>query len=231
MNKNSKGFADLLVIIVLAIITIGGIGYWAYKNGQIRFTRSQNNINAPSPTDLTEKDINPIPYTVLPTLLEQPQNIQGNCPSKFYFFESDDFSLCFPAGSDYYPQTIPFSVVDRKQNNVVHFGHSNITLDVTPYSWETDEDEIYSCYGDCNPPKCWYTKENITVSNFPAVRKVFRQVIGNNCGKVTEIKTIVNYGKKYHFLLNTIIAYGEDETPSLDINQFKIIEQSLKIKL
>ncbi|OGM19912.1 hypothetical protein A2714_04210 [Candidatus Woesebacteria bacterium RIFCSPHIGHO2_01_FULL_38_9] len=49
MNKNSKGIAHLSILIVLALVVVGGIGYYAYKNGQIKIP-SQNSANVTSPT-------------------------------------------------------------------------------------------------------------------------------------------------------------------------------------
>jgi len=53
VNKSSKGFVHLFVIIILALAVVGGIGYYAYKNGQIRFTPSQKQtivLPTPDPT-------------------------------------------------------------------------------------------------------------------------------------------------------------------------------------
>lgn len=36
MNKNSKGFSRIFVLITLVLFIIVGIGYWTYKNGQIK---------------------------------------------------------------------------------------------------------------------------------------------------------------------------------------------------
>lgn len=38
MNKNSKGITSLFVIIILALAIVGGLGYYAFKKGQIRST-------------------------------------------------------------------------------------------------------------------------------------------------------------------------------------------------
>ncbi len=49
MNINSKGFAHLFLLIVLALVVVGGIGYYTYKNGQIRLTPQQDQP-PPTPT-------------------------------------------------------------------------------------------------------------------------------------------------------------------------------------
>ena len=42
MNKNQKGFVHIFILIILALIVVGGIGYYAYKNGQIKVIFTQN---------------------------------------------------------------------------------------------------------------------------------------------------------------------------------------------
>jgi len=39
MNKNSKRFVHIFVLIILALVVIGGIGYYAYKNGQVKILK------------------------------------------------------------------------------------------------------------------------------------------------------------------------------------------------
>ncbi|OGM28369.1 hypothetical protein A2962_02795 [Candidatus Woesebacteria bacterium RIFCSPLOWO2_01_FULL_39_61] len=47
--KNQKGIIHLFVIIILALAVVGGIGYYAYKNGQIRLTPPQEFTSQPTP--------------------------------------------------------------------------------------------------------------------------------------------------------------------------------------
>ncbi len=51
--RGSKGFVEVLILIILALIVIGGIGYYAYKNGQMKLpnqTAPTNLTSAPDPT-------------------------------------------------------------------------------------------------------------------------------------------------------------------------------------
>src|SRR3989344_1093768 len=48
MNKYSKGFAHVFILIILGLIVVGVI-YYAYKNGQVKLTSHQKEIS-PSPT-------------------------------------------------------------------------------------------------------------------------------------------------------------------------------------
>ena len=52
--KNQKGIIHLFVIIILALAVVGGIGYYAYKNGQIK-SIPQGNL---SPTPATDETAN-----------------------------------------------------------------------------------------------------------------------------------------------------------------------------
>ena len=53
MRQNLRGFVHLFVPLILALIVFAGIGYYAYKNGQIKLT-SQNNIFPPPTINLEE---------------------------------------------------------------------------------------------------------------------------------------------------------------------------------
>jgi len=50
VSNNSKGFTQIIIPIMLAVIAIVGIGYWAYKNGQIRSIPSFSPTPTPNST-------------------------------------------------------------------------------------------------------------------------------------------------------------------------------------
>lgn len=50
MNESKKGFATFIVLLILSLIAFAGIGYFAYKNGQIRTAQNKNSLVTPSPT-------------------------------------------------------------------------------------------------------------------------------------------------------------------------------------
>ena len=50
MRKNQKGFEHIFLLIVIVLVGIGGIGYFAVKNGQIKTTSQKANLISPSPT-------------------------------------------------------------------------------------------------------------------------------------------------------------------------------------
>ncbi len=52
MNKNSKGIVSVFVLILLALVVVGGIGYYAYKNGQIRLTPRNEEASTTTPTPI-----------------------------------------------------------------------------------------------------------------------------------------------------------------------------------
>jgi len=51
--KFQKGFIHLFLLIVLALVVVGGIGFYAYKNGQLGITPSQRQISISPTPDLT----------------------------------------------------------------------------------------------------------------------------------------------------------------------------------
>ena len=58
MSKNQKGIIHVFVLIILALIVVGGIGYWVFKNGQIKPVPQ---ITAPSPTPTQDSTANQTP--------------------------------------------------------------------------------------------------------------------------------------------------------------------------
>ena len=57
MRQNLLGFAHLFVLLILALIVFTGIGYYAYKNGQIRFNLQQEQFTtSPAPTANLSRD-------------------------------------------------------------------------------------------------------------------------------------------------------------------------------
>jgi len=64
VNKNNKGFAHLFILVVLALVIFGGIGYYAYKNGQLKLIPSENQaIVSPTPTTGVDETENWKTYT------------------------------------------------------------------------------------------------------------------------------------------------------------------------
>ena len=58
------GFAHLFLILALALITFVGIGYYAYKNGQIKMSSLQNdNLTTPTPSASLAENENWNTYT------------------------------------------------------------------------------------------------------------------------------------------------------------------------
>jgi len=50
MNKQTRGISEIFVLIALALFVVIGIGYYAYKNGQIKFPPQNTTPINPSPT-------------------------------------------------------------------------------------------------------------------------------------------------------------------------------------
>ena len=52
MSRNQKGFGHFFLILIVSLIIFAGIGYYAFKNGQISFSPSEQNttFNTPTPT-------------------------------------------------------------------------------------------------------------------------------------------------------------------------------------
>lgn len=51
MDTLRKGFAHFLIVVVITILGIGAVGYYAFKNGQIKTVQKENTLNI-SPTPI-----------------------------------------------------------------------------------------------------------------------------------------------------------------------------------
>ena len=98
MSKKAKGFSEVLVIIILALIVIAGIGYFSYKNGQVKLSPRLNN---PTPIAASLSPAYSIP-TPLPinwvldkisggTLYKNSEyNFEVKFPDTFVFIKPDE---------------------------------------------------------------------------------------------------------------------------------------------
>ncbi len=50
MDKNSRGFIHIFLALLIAIVGILIVGYYAYKNGQIKIPSQNISVNSPTPT-------------------------------------------------------------------------------------------------------------------------------------------------------------------------------------
>ena len=100
MTKNSKGFVQLLLPAILVLLFVIGIGYYAYKNGQLNFT-----LNNPG---LTNKDMlsgttapitksSPFP-TSSPTTSSRPNTRICDCSWGIAADTSVEFLVISPSG-------------------------------------------------------------------------------------------------------------------------------------
>ena len=162
----------------------------------------------------------------LPLLPTPIPPIKGDCVQNLYLYENDNFSICYPYNPEnpwsFYPQVVPYNLVESKPNNVVHFGHQ---VTVIPYATETPYYDTPSCYGeDCRVIKDMVIKKTVKVSNYPAIREtVCTLPTRDGCGETQQIITTVDYGGKYPFRLSM--------EPPLNYDLYILIEQSLKIKI
>lgn len=49
MVNQSKGFIHFILVLILGLVVLAGIGYLAYKNGQIRLNSSNSPLDSPAP--------------------------------------------------------------------------------------------------------------------------------------------------------------------------------------
>ena len=105
MDKNSRGYAQFLLLLILSFVLITGIGYYAYKNGQIRFI-PQGNL---SPTPATDETANWIEYinTKHSYLVKYPENW-------IYKELNQDYVYFNPLGVSDNDQSVSITVTNNK---------------------------------------------------------------------------------------------------------------------
>src|SRR3989344_8868013 len=89
ISLHNRGFAHFFLILALALIAVVGIGYYAYKNGQIRLTPPQD--LSPSHTSQLESTANWKTYRndMLGFEFKHPDNLKVNAtsPNQIFFYE------------------------------------------------------------------------------------------------------------------------------------------------
>ena len=105
MKQNARGFVHLLVPLILALIVLAGIGYYAYKNGQIKLI-PQGNL---SPTPATDETANWIEYinTKHSYLVKYPENW-------IYKELNQDYVYFNPLGVSDNDQSVSITVTNNK---------------------------------------------------------------------------------------------------------------------
>lgn len=82
MRKNQKGFAHILIIFVIVIAAIGALGYYAYKNGQLKTIPEQKTVDTPTtiPTQIISEAL-----TSTPSKLDQTANWKTHSDNTYGF--------------------------------------------------------------------------------------------------------------------------------------------------
>ncbi len=109
MDKNLKGFATLLVILVFALITIIGIGYYSWQKGLIKTTPNQESSPTPTPDETANW--------------------------KTYVNEDNKFSFKYPVNAGVTKSKVGATIVipgDKPMFETMESGFINITFESLP---------------------------------------------------------------------------------------------------
>ncbi|OGM24371.1 hypothetical protein A2627_05505 [Candidatus Woesebacteria bacterium RIFCSPHIGHO2_01_FULL_39_28] len=161
MNKNSKGFVQIIIPIILTLVVLTGIGYFALKNGQTRLPDGRVKIN-PSQN----------PVIISPTSTPQDQPSNGNITSwKTYTNTKYGFEFKYP---------FQYSVTTNPKVEGFNLKINLYTSDQKPeFPSEIfiNEKELLTYYGfPINPEDVAYLNE-IGLEN---IKKNFGQEIGGS---------------------------------------------------
>src|SRR3989344_4320216 len=125
--KNQKGFAHFFLILTLTLIAVVGIGYYAYKNGQIKLTPSKEQV---SPTPTSESTANWKTYT------NTKYAFSFKYPPNLYLRKDSthDFAGFLTDPNKNSSQRLIVTVLSNPQNlNLEEFDTQNKPI---PYDWE-----------------------------------------------------------------------------------------------
>lgn len=89
-NRLTSGFAHLIVVILIVIIGIGALGYFAYKNGQVKISTE---TTSSSPTSQQNPSLSPTRIVVQKTTLTSDPTANW----KTYNDSNNQFSFKYPA--------------------------------------------------------------------------------------------------------------------------------------
>ena len=127
MKNYSKGFVQIFILIILVLVGVGGIGYYAYKNGQIKFPPQNTTPINPSPT--------PDPTAVWKVYNDPEGKFSFKYPDRFVIATENKKEVVFAFSNANAPiaQLRPFTV------------RSYLSLDFTKLSNCIDQGHKYPC--------------------------------------------------------------------------------------
>lgn len=207
MDKVIKGFAEIIIIIILASLIVGGIGYYAYKNGQVDLFPPQNHTIPPTPNKLANW-----------------KTFDGN---KFQVSYPPDWILRRPSINDH---IIIFSFEPTKDAQKLLQG-DGIRLEVYPQEYDQTNgknfEEVVNLYN-----KIYMTAPNIT--RIPDQEVILGGITGIK-RKVTVLEKERLFTNYYYFINSNnkifIITYmlhdlnkNQESTINQILSTFKFIE-------
>lgn len=222
MNKISKGFAEIIIIITLAVVVTLGVGFYAYKNKQFKLTPQQQPTISltPTPTDLSTDNS-------WKTYTSKDLGISFDYPSNFRVNES------YQKGSGFYNEGI---FIDVEQFGGMPDRWMKITRSDKSDYW--DKQKIVAFYNLEVGQQ--YNKENLqylgSFTRIPDVKidNISTQVyISNNAWETPPplYRYIIKKNDFYYFIDVTLSNLSNTDCtspyPSCGIDHVKIFDQIL----
>ena len=139
MNTNFKGFAHFLLVLLLAFIVVGGIGYYAYKNGQVKLISFQKQTVSPTPTSDE-------------TASQAPTGDLANW--KTYRNEDGEFSFNYPHDAGLFENKIGATVIipgDKPVGESMSNSFINLTFETVQKDLQSIEGIARLNYMQVNP--------------------------------------------------------------------------------
>jgi len=199
MNSNSKGFAQFIIILAGTLVVILAIGFFAFKNGQIRTSHSQKSLLALTPTP----NIYPSEDTIL------PENIKSTIYKKeFYSIQLPNTWKQDPKQSDRY---ITSRSTNQKGEGDFTPGFAAIEVHIT---------KLPAPENDFNPEL--KVREDINFKGYSGIKETGYQGVA---GTVCTINIHVNANNLRYFVSLTT---QDEELKNVFIQEFNQILSTLK---
>lgn len=206
-HKSFTSAHHLQTILAIAIVIVSALLFRDLTKRQ-----QPTEIVKAAPTQTLKQRVN-VTTTPSPTHMPIPKGEQKNCPNGFYFYENEDFSLCYPNSMSVdEPQLIHNA--NGTTTNEIYFSNEKRGIHVLP---------IFS-FGE-GPDKCIDRLET-TVSGLNAVRELNRKTSSKQCGSLQEVTTIVTRKDGLIFFMYE----DTKDSGSVDLNEYLTIESSLRVK-
>ena len=219
-NKSQKGFAQVLIIIILAVLVVGGIGDYAYKNGQTRLPDGQvktTSQSSPSPTPTIDTSNWKTYSSEAGWILKYPKN--WYVYDKGYKLGNKNEYLNNYHTVSFSPNKFPESILEGTE-----FAYKGLSVSFDPSNLDLDK-----VLENAKNDKSFVSGNKIEVAGKSAVKLIYDSRSENNLPPAFREQRVlykINYSMFNFSLLS--ISYNLSDMQTLEDNPYNQILSTLR---